>query len=369
MNHCNESHQVVKLSRFYLLDILRGLASLSIIIWHYKNLYVGAGSVMPAIASENQPFYKILAPFYEYGDLAVYLFFILSGFIFFHVYEEPIRKKKVTFKNYFINRFSRLYPLHFVTLIIVAIFQAYRLNVFGAPLIYKYNDFYHFLLNLPMVSAWGFQKAQSFNGPIWSVSVEVFLYLIFFGFCYNLPRKLYYIFACVLFGLITTNFINYYLGIGLYAFFIGGIVFRYNQFLLSFERKEKIIGILLLIQLFLLCTIFYFLSNYLNSRDVALLSCVTFSPGLIVLLAYLQTKQQNLGRSMVLIGDLTYSTYLIHFPIQILMNILFLKFGFFHPENQSTFLFFVIFTYFVSYFVYIYFELRTKNWLRVVLKG
>ena len=46
--------------------------------------------------------------------------------------------------------------------------------------IYKINDLYHFLLHLFFISGWGFQEGSSFNNPVWSVSVELVIYVFFF---------------------------------------------------------------------------------------------------------------------------------------------------------------------------------------------
>ena len=42
------------------------------------------------------------------------------------------------------------------------------------------HDFYHFVLQFFFISSWGFEDGPSFNGPIWSVSIEIFIYGIFF---------------------------------------------------------------------------------------------------------------------------------------------------------------------------------------------
>ena len=63
------------------------------------------------------------------------------------------------------RRFSRLYPLHFATLLFVAA----AFLAFG-PYIYE-SDAYHFVLNVLLASSIGFEKGYSFNGPSWSISV------------------------------------------------------------------------------------------------------------------------------------------------------------------------------------------------------
>src|SRR5690606_2751289 len=74
---------------------------------------------------------------------------------------------------------ARLYPLHFATLLLVAGLQALSFHLQLEFQIYPYNDLYHFVLNLFFVSHWGLEAGDSFHAPIWSVSVEVFIYILF----------------------------------------------------------------------------------------------------------------------------------------------------------------------------------------------
>lgn len=59
------------------------------------------------------------------------------------------------------------------------------INAIGSYFVYPNNDIKHFLLNLFFASSWSFESGHSFNGPIWSVSVEVLLHALFF-FCSRL---------------------------------------------------------------------------------------------------------------------------------------------------------------------------------------
>ena len=85
--------------------------------------------------------------------------------------EDNIRFKDS--KKFFVNRFTRLYPLHFITLIIVAVLQFFSFKSLNQFMIFDYNDIYHFFLNIFFISSWGFEKGMSFNQPIWSVSYEI----------------------------------------------------------------------------------------------------------------------------------------------------------------------------------------------------
>ena len=47
-------------------------------------------------------------------------------------------------------------------------------------MIFENNDLYHFVLNILFISSWGLEKGMSFNQPIWSVSFELIVYILFF---------------------------------------------------------------------------------------------------------------------------------------------------------------------------------------------
>ena len=106
------------------------------------------------------------------------MFWAISGFVFAFVYLN--REKNINGKKFFVNRFSRLYPLHLATLLIVTLLQIVNYNSAGSFQIYQMNDLYHFFLHIFFISGWGFENASSFNAPIWSVSIELIIYILFF---------------------------------------------------------------------------------------------------------------------------------------------------------------------------------------------
>jgi peptidoglycan/LPS O-acetylase OafA/YrhL len=165
---------------FYSLDVLRGLAAISVVFTHWHMLLSISGEAEPSV--KDMPVAWLLHPFYEQGWRAVDLFFVLSGFIFYWLYAAPIRDKKVTFAKFGVLRISRLYPLHFATLLIVAAGQYFYHRSTGQFFFYKTNGVKEFILHLFFVQHW-LGDAYSFNGPTWSISVEMGMYLIFFAIC------------------------------------------------------------------------------------------------------------------------------------------------------------------------------------------
>ncbi len=160
--------------RFEVLDYLRGIMAVTIIIWHYRHFYLyDPGMVLPS--ASVFPLYAYLQPLYEGKVRAVEIFWVLSGFVFCAAYNG----KCVSVYEFTVNRISRLYPLHVVTLLFLAAIALFGFHDWPSGIIYFHDDLYHFMLQLFFASYWGFEKGNSFNGPIWSVSLEFVIYFVF----------------------------------------------------------------------------------------------------------------------------------------------------------------------------------------------
>ncbi|HTN41414.1 MAG TPA: acyltransferase, partial [Asticcacaulis sp.] len=170
-----------KEARFYELDILRGLAAITVVFFHYKHFLLVSDAV--GFDYDHMPFSALLMPFYLYGQFFVELFFAISGYVFFWLYARAIEEGRTRPWGFFVARFARLYPLYVVTLIVVAGLQIVYRSQYGDDFIYNEATPANFALNLLMVQQWLPYAVQSFNGPAWSISVEVFLYALFFLIC------------------------------------------------------------------------------------------------------------------------------------------------------------------------------------------
>ena len=110
--------------RLTALDALRGVAALAVVAWHWQHFFAISGSWQAGWTRSMQPLYWLLKPLYIQGWAAVDLFFVLSGFVFFWLYGESIRDGRVRMGAFALMRFSRLYPLQILTLIVVAVLQS-----------------------------------------------------------------------------------------------------------------------------------------------------------------------------------------------------------------------------------------------------
>ncbi|WP_338467524.1 acyltransferase [Novosphingobium sp. ZN18A2] len=162
---------------FDTLDLTRMLAAVAVLFWHYQHFFVP--DIVPYGFQVNragvEPLHRPFALLYDHGHVAVQYFWAVSGFVFAHVYlADPHSRSR-----FWPARIARLWPLHLLTLCIVALFQAGYLVRNGHYFIYAWNDARHFVLNLFLAQYWGFQQNQSFNGPAWSLSTEIVAYAAF----------------------------------------------------------------------------------------------------------------------------------------------------------------------------------------------
>lgn len=325
-------------TRFHSLDVLRGLAALAVVHTHWYIFFAGTEGVW---AAGREPFHAILAPLYREGWRAVDLFFCLSGFVFAWLYAERIGEHRVGAREFSVLRFSRLYPLHLATLLFVAAAQAIFLWRTGAFFAVPLNDAYHFVLNLLFLSGLGFEKGGSFNGPVWSVSVEVFLYVVFYIACRMGWRCWWHfgLFAMAGFALEFTRFAA--VGRGLVGFFIGALCFLAFSALRA--RRVRVHPVVLIAAIalswgivaahlrwnlpLLAATAVLGPDPAIGSIRIAhllehpVLLWLPFQilpfPVTILALALLETARDTLGRRLAWVGDISYSSYLLHFPLQL----------------------------------------------------
>lgn len=304
-------------AHYHAVDFLRGVAAFAVLVWHYKHFYLeGVGATTLADPS-TQPFYAVLWPFYQGGYLAVQFFWVVSGFVFSAVYFQEAAFSQ---RGFIVNRLARLYPLHFITLLAVAALQFISMTTVGQPQIYAYNDSYHLALNLAFASGWGLEKGFSFNAPIWSVSAEILVYAAFMFLVRSL-RQSVTLSAALAVGLamLSVQPLPAPLVWQCAAFFFTGVcVFHLLKHVQAGERR----GAVRLIAAMAVMAVVHVLASRAGAVSSTIQLAVIFA-GLTLLTAYVEQwgVVQRVFRRVRLFGDLTYSTYLWHVPLQILILI------------------------------------------------
>ena len=252
---------------------------------------------------EKLPLHHALNFFYINGHHAVVIFWMISGFIFFWKYSRSVHAKTVSGRQFFFLRFSRLYPLHFVTLMIIVIFQFSRFSP-DQDGFFAANNFTHFVMQLFMASNWVNGLPFSFDGPVWSVSVEVLAYAFFFLVVrFIKPSLLLCVIVAVVFKAMD-HFLPQNVFVCIEYFFIGGALVALIPIM---NRTQKII-------LFWSCV-----------AGIVGIAVTRLGPGTVVVFAFCCVAAFVLFTEIFTarlthiskLGDLTYASYLLHFPVQL----------------------------------------------------
>ena len=336
--------------RLYSLDALRGLAALSVVFWHWQHFFALTGTWADGWDRAWQPFYWVFKPLYEAGWAAVDLFFALSGFVFFWLYGEMIAARGMSGARFATLRFSRLYPLSFATLAGAALLQFFFWQRTGQYFIFQSGDWQRFAAGLLMAQQWlPPTEEQFFDGPAWSVSIEVLLYILFFLFCRAglvRPRNMIVV---ALLGVLVIPY-NEFIARGLMGFFVGGAVWRGTEWVKRRSDAKTIAQFLAGAALLgwglavaedysgIAHRMAYWTAGHLSdaigrfyigeSDDLFLLPFIfILSPLTIAALALNEQLGGWRFKPLSFFGDISYSAYLLHFPLQLACVLMALRFG------------------------------------------
>ena len=178
----------------------------------------------------------------------------------------------------------------------------------------------HFLLNVVFANYWGFQAGASFNGPAWSVSIELIAYFVFVIIAISirlLPQKLHTPIVFLISWSVgywwaqrqitgPSSFRPYYC---VALFMVGAIV--YTMWILIPDVAA-------------LALIVYLVVDYIRDGVVhtSLLKLqLPFTSLMVALLISLLALSNSFGKFELCkslaarLGSLTYAMYMIHFPI------------------------------------------------------
>ena len=153
-----------QIPQLHALTGLRGIAAWFVVFYHLRPAATG---ILPPMLIEA------LAK----GYLAVDLFFMLSGFVLWLNYGARLRLEGwAAAPRFWWKRVARIWPLHLAmlaTMVVgVALIAATGRTGESYPLA-------ELPLHALLVQNWGFTDALSWNYPAWSISTELFAYLLF----------------------------------------------------------------------------------------------------------------------------------------------------------------------------------------------
>lgn len=299
------------------LTPLRGIAAILVVICHYEDFlvrFVPQSSTM----------------FISKSYLMVDLFFIMSGFVITHAYQENFRDKfsKSDFKKFISSRFARIYPLHLFTLAIIVLgFLASGMKTTSL------QDPAALPVNLFLLQACAFLNKLTWNGPSWSISAEWWSYMLFpFLILFLNTKKKIAIPLFLIFSVFTYLSIMYWLprdaqtsllgkldphninvfydyGFlrGLSGFLIGMILYKVYEISFGYKIFQADWSFLLFSLATILCMHFAVSDIY----------CIPFLAGIVFCAANNKGRINKFFelRPLQIVGEISYSIYMIHIII------------------------------------------------------
>lgn len=270
--------------RFVALDSWRGICALAVALFHLPV----AGSIADSA-------------FVRSSYLFVDFFFVLSGFVIATAYDGRLNDAPVRL-GFLIRRFGRLWPLH-VAMLAVFVAASIAKGELGAD---EQHSVGAIATNLIMIHGLGVHHALTWNGPSWSISVEMLLYVGFFLLSFVRQRLPIYLVIIALSIAVLAFYAPHGMGStfdfgvfrGLAGFFLGAVVARLPRARLGLLFE---IGTVALVLIF-----------------VTFVTIKVFAPLVFGLAVYVFAHSRGgLNRVLTLkpfvrLGDWSYSIYMVH---------------------------------------------------------
>ena len=272
------------------LDGLRGLAALSVVLFHYTN--------------GSNPYFKEVF-FFEFGHYGVELFFIISGFVI----SLTLQRKK-TFLEFWKARFFRLFPIYWVCMTLTFVIT----SLIGLD--YMNRSFTEYILNAPMLSR--FIGVKFVDGSYWSLQYELFFYLIMAFIFYFLTKRLSKI--LLIFGLFTLvqfciNLTDFNTIMSNYGGLASTVYFRlYGIFILEYINLFTMgISLYAVVVEKKSWAWIYIIIGIIASASISLEDFIAMIVimGVLVSALFLKWKIWR-SRTMLWLGSISYVLYLIH---------------------------------------------------------
>lgn len=302
------------------LDVLRFFLASLVILFHVPQL----------CRNQELPFYDGL-PIFHRGTEAVFMFFVLSGFLIIRLIYKEKKLGLFSIKAFYIRRMLRILPLYYLIVVFGFTFYNVILPFFDIPFENNYNLFDGILLTLfflPNIFSVLYEPGGILE-ILWSIGVEEQFYLIiaplFYSFNKDKIFKIIVIFTLVYF--LVFHFLlfeeigefHFYF----YFLFSGGIVaILEEKGKLNRLKSSKIVSYTLIS-----ITILYFTTNLFITSIIWLdhLFMVVLFPLFIYSLAFCNIGFKIENKILVYLGKISYGIYMFHVIALNMVVFLFIK--------------------------------------------
>ncbi|MEH1778654.1 MAG: acyltransferase [Nostoc sp.] len=369
------------------LTSLRGIAALVVVVHHFSYYALPkTGSTISAYSD-----------FFKNGYLWVDFFFILSGFIMTHVYIEDFYLKVSLdkYRSYLFSRFARIYPLHiFILSLFVGLEIVKTLLLNTSAFTGKFNLTALFA-NIFLLQAFDLSCPPLlwcytyWNEPAWSVSVEFVIYCAFpfllLFLLRNSPKNDLMIYSCTLLSillLITFTRGNLDSIVGIPSIARCGLecilgITTYKVYHRGNYKKYFNLNLLAIIAITWIFLIMHYYWHYFrNLHDWLIL------PAFSLLILGVSVNNNSViskvlnSRSMLYLGTISYSIYMVHWFLQELLKLLWLENfhdvfgkGFTAHQSLTSLGVFLMIVLLAASFTYRFVEVPMRTYLKSTILG
>jgi peptidoglycan/LPS O-acetylase OafA/YrhL len=338
-------------SRINEIDLLRFIAALAVVFFHYtfRGYAADSMSIVP---------FPLLAPYSKYGYLGVELFFMISGFVILMTASCGSMRKFV------ISRFIRLYPAFWISCTITFIL----ILAIGEP---RYTATWsQYLINMTMTNE--FFGVQSIDDTYWSLFIEIQFYAficiaLFFKKISKIQIYLtLWLIISIVLQIFPNKLLNFLLIVNFSAYFIAGATY----YLIWLEGISLIrVGILIFSWGLALFQLINSLEGFEDKYNTSMNSFVVAGIMTFFFIGMLFVALKLTGplgkKQWILAGGLTYPLYLLH------ANIGFMIFNLFYPSINRYLLLGITFggVLLLVYMIHTFFEKRFASYLKAYINN
>jgi exopolysaccharide production protein ExoZ len=301
-----ENLQVQKKNNLNLIQVLRGIASLLVVLFHTT---INVNSNLKKEFCFNS---------FTFGGAGVDIFFVLSGFIITYSSLNALKTSNNPF-SFLRRRFVRIFPAYWVVITLFIIVQLFFSSFYNSSL----NDFE--ILNIA-ATYFLLPGHRMINGVSWTLTYELFFYLLF-SIAFIIPNKKAALLLGILYAIVITvlpvlqyNFTNSNTWIQLIIFpmnteFFMGILAA----LIVPKIPQKISPSLIIAgSLFFLGGAVLYNKGYnvvSNGFNRVLLFGIPSFFIITGIVKYELTHKINVHNFLLKLGEASYSLYLLHLPL------------------------------------------------------
>lgn len=305
---------------FKILDALRGVAAIFVVYFHVLEVYSGGDHTKQLL---------------NHGYLAVDFFFMLSGFVMAHAYDD--RWDRMTLKDFFKRRLIRLHPMIIFGMTVGAIcfyFSASEMFPKVADtsiwrLLFTLLIGYTLLPLPPSMDIRGWNEMHPLNGPAWSLFFEYIANILHALILRKLPKMILFVFVALagaalihlavtspngdIIGGWSTEPAQLRIGFTRLLFpYMAGMLLR-RSVSISSGKSTFLLSSVLLVGFLAMPRIGGHETLWANGLYDSLTIILIF-PAILYIGAVGEIKSQLSEKICTFLGDISYPIYIIHFP-------------------------------------------------------